>query len=218
MTMHTKPTPGLRGWVMQHKSAAVARGGRSLTAAEVIAESIRYKAECGRPILSRGEIFNPITGEIVTDCLSLSKAVEVLRERHDIGVTVRKLIPMLERKGLTERRLAWRMVPMVTDTTARKPEYRHDAVATRAAMGDGLLLSIQYGPHDEKWIRTLVTPDGLEFLARFLKAPAGAVKTPKARDIVRALLAEGKTQAEIVQLSGMSKQAVWYHARSISNL
>ncbi|MDF3153238.1 hypothetical protein P3C58_14770 [Mesorhizobium sp. XAP10] len=218
MTMHTKPTPGLRAWVKQHKSAAFARGGRSLTAAEVIAESVRYKAECGRPILARGEIFNPITGEIVTDCLSLSKALDVLRERHGIDTTVRKLIPMLERQGLVGRRVAWRMVPMVTDPTVRKPEYRHDAVATRAAVGDGRLISIHYGQREENWVRTLVTPDGLEFLARFLKAPAGAVKKPKARDTVRELLAEGRTQAEIVQLSGMSKQAVWYHARSISNL
>ncbi|BCG95983.1 hypothetical protein [Mesorhizobium sp. 131-2-1] len=218
MTMHTNPTPGLKGWVKQHKSAAIARGGRSLTAAEVIAESVRYKAESGRPILARGEIFNPITGEIVTGCLSLSNALDVLRERYGIDTTVRKLIPKLERKGLLERRLAWRMVPMVTDTTARKPEYRHDAVATTAAMGAGLLIPIHYGRKEEKWVRTLVTPDGLEFLARLLKAPAGAVKKPKARDTVWALLSEGRTQAEIVQLSGMSKQAVWYHARSISNL
>ncbi|MBZ9996032.1 hypothetical protein [Mesorhizobium sp. BH1-1-4] len=218
MTMHTKPTPGLKGWIKQLTSAAIARGGRSLTAAEVIAESVRYKAELGRPLLARGEIFNPITGEIVTGCLSLSKALDVLRARYGIDTTVRKLIPMLERKGLAERRVAWRMVPMVTDPTARKPEYRHDAVATRAAVGDGRLISIHYGQKDENWVRTLVTPDGLEFLARFLKAPAGAVKKPKARDTVRALLAEGKTQAEIVQLSGMSKQAVWYHARSISDL
>lgn len=218
MTMHTTPTPGLKGWIKQHKSAAIARGGRSLTAAEVIAESVRHKAGCGRPILARGEIFNVITGEIVTGCLSLSKALDVLRERHGIDTTVRKLIPLLERKGLVGHRVAWRKVPMVTDPTSRKPEYRHEAVATREAMGDGLLVSIHYGPNDEPKLRTLVTPDGLEFLAQFLKAPAVPVKKPKARDAVRALLAEGRTQAEIVQLSGMSKQAVWYHARSISNL
>lgn len=218
MTMHTTPTPGLKGWIKQHKSAAVARGGRSLTAAEVIAESVRHKAGCVRPILARGEIFNVITGEIVTGCLSLSKALVVLRERYGINTSVRKLIPLLERKGLVERRIAWRMVPMVTDPTARNPEYRHEAVATRAAISDGLLISIHYGPNGVQRLRTLVTPDGLEFLAQFLKAPAGAVKKPKARDTVRALLAEGRTQAEIVRLSGMSKQAVWYHARSISNL
>jgi len=218
MTMHTKPTPSLTGWIKQHKSSAIARGGRSLTAAEVIAESVRYKAEPGRPALARGEIFNAITGEIVTGCLSLSKALDILRKRNGIDTTVRKLIPILERKGLVERRLAWRMVTMVSDPTERKPEYRHEAVATRAAMGDGLLISIHYGPNDEQRLRTLVTPDGLEFLARLLKAPAGAVKKPKARDTVLAFLAEGRTQAEIVQLSGMSKQAVWYHARSISNL
>ena len=218
MTMHTNPTPGLKGWVKQHKSAAIARGGRSLTAAEVIAESVRYKAEFTRPLLARGEIFNPTTGEIVTGCLSLSKALDILRERDGIDTTVRKLIPILERKGLVEHRLAWRMVPMVTNRMARKPEYRHDAIATRAAMADGLLISIHYGQKGENWVRTLVTPDGLAFFARLLKAPAATVKKPKARDTVRALLAEGRTQAEIVHLSGMSKQAVSYHARSISNL
>ncbi|TKD45282.1 MAG: hypothetical protein E5W98_14200 [Mesorhizobium sp.] len=218
MTMHINPTPSLTGWIKQHKSAAIARGGRSLTAAEVIAESVRYKAECGRPILARGEIFNPITGEIVTGCLSLSKALDILRGRYGIDTAVRKLIPLLERKGLVEHRVAWRMVPMVTDPTARKPEYRHDAIATRTAMSDSLLISIHYGQKEENWVRTLVTPGGLEFLARFLKAPAGTAKKPKARDTVRALLAEGKTQAEIVQLSGMSKQVVSYHTKSISNL
>ncbi|ESZ47998.1 hypothetical protein ACYG9R_02970 [Mesorhizobium sp. RSR565B] len=216
MTMHTNPTPCLRGWIKQHKSAGVARGGRSLTAAEVIAESVRYKAEFARPLLARGEIFNPITGEIVTGCLSLSKALDALRERHGIDTTVRKLIPLLERKGLVERHLAWRMVPMVTDPTARKPEYRHDAIATRAAVGDGLLISIHYGHKEENWVRTLVTLYGLEFLARLLKTPAVTVKKPKARDTVRALLAEGKTQAEIVRSSGMSKQAVSYHARLLA--
>ncbi|AZO42458.1 hypothetical protein EJ076_15860 [Mesorhizobium sp. M7D.F.Ca.US.005.01.1.1] len=218
MTMHTKLTPSLTGWIKHHKSAAIARSGRSLTAAEVITESVRYKTKCGRPTLARGEIFNLVTGEIVTGCLSFSKALDVLRESYRIDTTVRKLIPLLERKGLVERRLAWRMVSMVTDPTARKPEYRHDAIATRAAIGDGLLISIHYRRKDENWVRTLVTPDGLEFLARLLKAPTGTVKKPKARDTVRALLAEGRTQADIVQLSGMSKQAVWYHAKSISNL
>lgn len=218
MTMHTRPTPSLAGWIAQHKSAAIARGGRELTAAEVMGESARYKAGPYRPILARGEIFNPVTGEIVTGCLSLSKALDVLRERHGIDAAVRKLIPVLERKGLVEYRLAWRFVRMVTVSTARKPEYRHDAVATRAATGDGLLITIDYGRGGEKLVRTLVTPDGLAFLAELLKAPAGTVKKPRARDTVRALLAEGRTQAEIVRLSGMSKQAVSYHTRSISNL
>ncbi|BCG81414.1 hypothetical protein MesoLj113b_49560 [Mesorhizobium sp. 113-3-3] len=198
--------------------AAVARGGRPFTAAQVIAESRRFKGGFDRPLLARGEILNPVTGEIVTDCLSLSKALDVLRERHGIDTTVRKLITMLGRKKLVEFRLAWRMVPMATDPTARKPEYRHEAIATRTAMDDGLLISIDYGRNGEKWVRTLATPDGLAFLAGLLKAPAGAVKKPKARDTVRAFLAGGRTQAEIVQLSGMSKQVVSYHAKSISNL
>ncbi|RWH84355.1 MAG: hypothetical protein EOQ86_00935 [Mesorhizobium sp.] len=218
MTMHTKPTPGLKGWVKQHKSAAIARGGRPFTAAEVIAESVRHKAGCSRPILARGEIVNSITGEIVTGCLSLSKALDVLRERYGIDTTVRKLIPLLERKGLVERRIAWRMVPMVIVPAAMKPEYRYDAVATGAATGDGLLITIHYGPKDENWVRTLVTPDGLALFALLLKAPAGTIKKSKARDTVRAMVAEGRTQAEIVRLTGMSKQAVSYHTKSISNI
>lgn len=216
MTMHSLPTPSLTGWIKQHKSAAIARGGRSLTAAEVIAESVRYKGKSSLPPLARGEIFNCITGEIVTGCLSLSKALDILRERHGMDITVPKLIPMLGRKGLVERRLAWRMVSMVTAPNARKPEYRHDTVATRAATGDGLLISIDYGRKDENWVRTLVTPAGLAFFARLLKATAEPVKKPKARDTVRRLLAEGRTQAEIVQLTGMSKQAVWYHANTLA--
>ncbi|MER8899105.1 MULTISPECIES: hypothetical protein [unclassified Mesorhizobium] len=218
MTMHSLPTPGLKDWIEQHKSAAAARGGRAFTATEVIAESVRCKAEISRPFLARGEILNPITGEIVTGCLSLSNALGRLRGRHGSDTTVRKLIPTLERAGLTERRLAWRMVPMLTDPTATKPEYRHDAVATRAATADGLLISIHYGQNHERWVRTLVTPEGLALLARLQKTPTGSVRKPKAQDIVRALLAEGRTQAEVVRLTAMSKQTVSYHARSISKV
>lgn len=218
MTMHCLPTPGLKGWIEHQRAAAIARGGRAFTAAEVIAESRRYKAEVNRPILARGEILNPVTGEVVTDCLSLSKAVNCLQERYGIDTTVRTLVAELAREGLTERRLAWRMVPLVKDLTLKKPEYRHEAVASRAATCDGLLISIDYGHSHERWVRTLVTREGLAVIARRLKAPEETVKKPKVRDTVRALLAEGRTQTEIVRLTGCSKQVVSYHAKSVSNV
>ncbi|NLS01989.1 hypothetical protein HGP14_01215 [Rhizobium sp. P32RR-XVIII] len=204
-----------REWLEGHRAVAEARGGKPIRppAAE---EERRYKrAEAeGREHLRDyrgrrpGEIVNPITGEIATGCLTSAKLANAS------GMTSPKLTDHMEALGLVHRVLAWKSVSMVCAPELRKPQYYHKPEASRWAVENGYCIPIKItrsiGFETQRLEMLLVTPEGQRYITQRTVKKAG-----KVGHVVGQLLEQGRSQAEIVELTGYSKQLVNYHTKKL---
>ncbi|MBZ9753684.1 hypothetical protein LB524_00145 [Mesorhizobium sp. ESP6-5] len=208
-------------WIRQHREASIAQGGQPFTARQVTEASRLYLEERAGlkpqfPGLSRGEILNPETGEIHTGCLSINSAVSWLWTRCEIKTTSRAVIAVLEKEGVLDRLIDWDNVPMVSNPAVTKPDYYARHVASRAAMQGGFAVSFPMTRKGSKFTMTVLTPAGLGCLAEWVdeRRAAGSQKA-KVRKTVAHLVESGHRQAEIVRLTGYSKQLVSYHLKAL---
>ena len=202
-------------WLANHKAASKARGGR-LIRPPSREEEERYRRAKeegwshirGHRKWKPGEIVNPITGEIVTDCLSIAKLAE------KAGMTSSKLIDHMETLGTVHRVLDIRQVPMVCAPELQKPRYDRKPEATCWAVEEGYRIPIKVnrsvGMEVKRISMILITPEGQRYVTQRFGKKAG-----KAGQIVGHLFSEGKSQAEIVQLTGYTQQLVSYHTRRL---
>ncbi|MDW9622912.1 winged helix-turn-helix domain-containing protein [Sinorhizobium meliloti] len=207
-----------REWLEGHKEASQARGGRPIRPPSRTDEGyfLRAKAEGWDHIRGyrgwkSGEIVNPITGEIVTNCLTVAKL------STEIDMTSHKLIDLMETLGLLHRVLAWRNVPMICVPGHLKPQYYHKPEATRWAIEEGYCIPITVdravGFEQKRFEMILITPEGQKLIAAKVAPPKE--RKAKVSQIVSHLLRAGRSQAEIAKLTGYSQQVVSYHAKKL---
>lgn len=208
-----------REWLAGHKAASHARGGRPINPPSRADEGyfIRAEREGWSHIRNYrgwkcGEIANPTTGEVVTNCLTIAKLAEKL------STTSTKVIDLMETLGLVNRILSVESVPMVCAPDFWKPRYSHRPEVTTGAVEDGYCIPItvsrSVGFEERRIKMILITPDGQKLLSKKL---APVRREGKATDIVKHLLQGGRSQAEIVALTGYSQQAVSYHVRRLQS-
>lgn len=208
-----------REWLDGHKATSHARGGHLINPPSRADEGyfIRAEREGWSHIRNyrgwkRGEIVNPLTGEVVTNCLTITKLAEKLH------TTSTKVIDLMEALGLVNRILSVESVPMVCAPDFRKPRYSHRPETTAWAIEKGYCIPItvsrSVGFEERRIKMILITPDGQKLLSTKL---APVRREGKAKDIVKQLLQGGRSQAEIVALTGYSQQAVSYHVRRLQS-
>jgi hypothetical protein len=131
------------------------------------------------------------------------------------GLGSRHVRDALKTLGVLQEEIEVREVPMISDPSRRKPEYRHVLRLTREAVRDGLGRRIE--PHGKGFPFDVLTPKGQLYVTERLdqKAARKSNKRHLVRDRVWALAATGKTQAEIVRETGRSKQLVSRHMQTL---
>lgn len=200
-------------WIAAKRAEAEARGGKPLKyVPSRHNEGFYLDGEDDLPIprdikLAPGEIYNPRTGEIVTDCLSIKKMAE------ELGITSHKLTDEMERQGLVNRMLDFKEVPMICNPLVRKPRYFHTPAVTDWAVEEGLALEI---PTERRQKLILITPKGQERLKEAIanKEPSGPKVEPK-RQTIQALARGGKTASDIVNLTGFPRSTVFRHLKEL---
>lgn len=137
------------------------------------------------------------------------------------GTGPRKARKVMEGVELLRPEIECRAIPCITDPRELKPAYRHTLRLALWAVqaGFGKRITPRNGPAFD-----MLSPDGVEWLdARW---PAEEVKpadgksrrgrpTSGLRDQVKALMAEGRSQAEIARLLGKSKQSVYRQMKAL---
>ncbi|UJW75796.1 hypothetical protein [Rhizobium sp. SL42] len=190
-------------WIAAQREAAIARGGKPL-------RNIPRGNRDPFPRASnrkRGEIINPVTGEIVTGCLTISKLSDQL------GLSSQKVTNALEQIGAVVRALTTKDVPMICAPEVTKPRYERVPQATREGLEGGLVVPITFDHGGRKTQCVLITPEGQAAVWAALK---DEVKTsgPRPRkvetktQVIRELLAAGHSQGSVVRQTGWPKQTV----------
>jgi len=200
---HAKLNPQYRKWIAAQKSAAVARGGKPLRRIPST-NSRAFPWAAGR---KRGEIINPLTGEVVTGCLTISKLSDQL------DLSSQKVTDALEEIGAVVRVLTTKEVPMICAPEVTKPRYELVPQATREGVEDGLVIPITFDHGGRKTQCVLITPEGQaavkaavtdEVQTRVSKPSKVETKT----EVIRELVAAGHSQASVVRQTGWPKQTV----------
>jgi DNA-binding CsgD family transcriptional regulator len=200
-------------WIAAKRSEAEARGAKPLRhVPSRHSEGFYLNGEGDLPIpptvqLAPGEILNPTTGEIITDCLSIKNLAVSL------GVTSHRLTDEMERQGLVNRVLDVKEVPMVSDPAFRKPRYFHTPQVRKEAVADGLVITIKV---QRKRDLILITPKGQDLLRERLNERRKPIsKHEERRKTIVALAAEGKTAAQIAGLTQLPRSTVFRHLKEI---
>lgn len=190
-------------WIAAQREAAIARGGKPLTF--VPSDDGR-----GFPYVARrkrGEIINPLTGEIVTGCLTISKLSDQL------GLSSQKVTDALEKIGAVVRVLTAKEVPMICAPEVTKPRYERVPQATSEGVEGGLVIPITFDHGGKKTQCVLITPEG-QAAVRTALTEQMKTKGPKLKkvetktQVIRELLAAGHSQASVVRQTGWPKQTV----------
>lgn len=190
-------------WIAAQREAAIARGGKPLTF--VPSDDGRGFPYAARR--KRGEIINPLTGEVVTGCLTISKLSDQL------GLSSQKVTDALEKIGAVVRVLTTKEVPMICAPEVTKPRYERVPQATREGVEDGLVIPITFDHAGRKTQCVLITPEG-QAAVRAALTEQMKTKDPKPRkveaktQVIRELLAAGHSQASVVRQTGWPKQTV----------
>lgn len=163
-----------------------------------------------------GEIVNPVTGELVKDCLSLRKSAETF------GITTQKLTRLMERAGLVHRVLSWKDVPMLTNPALRRPQYFKTPAAIPSAIAAGFLVPIPSRRRGAIAEMILVTPKGLAMLEGEWRKEKDTeartlTRTEARRMTVHQLMQQGRSQSEIVRRTAIPKQTVSRIVRQIKS-
>lgn len=190
-------------WIAKQKANALARGGKSLRNLPGADDVDEFPHATNR---KRGEIVNPVTGEIVTDCLTIARLSEAL------GITSHTLGRMLVDLGCAVLVLSTKEVPMVCAPHLTKPRYEHVPEATHDGVEAGLVIPVMFRHGGRKTQCILITPKGQAAVRAALveretaAREAGKVRTKQ--KLVSQLLEAGLSQAAIVRKTGLPQQTV----------
>jgi hypothetical protein len=203
-----------RQWLDDHRRASVARGGRALR--------LYLKPRCQRSATAArkpGEIINPETGEVLTNCLTVAKFAQA------VEMSTRALIGHLKTLGLLQDVLEWKEVPMVQAPHLTKSEYSHRARLTPWARGTGFGVTIETSTRLGTGMQVecdLLTREGQRYVAEWLEAEAAGREpspcVPKTLDRVREMVArEPKvSNREIAKRLCISRQAIQKQRRRLA--
>ena len=193
-------------WIAGQRAAALARGGKSLRIFPprpgVYAPDFPYTSQ-----RRRGEIINPLTGEIVTGCLTIPRFAK------ELGLSSHALGKLLQAAECADLVLCTRDVPMACAAGQYKPQYYHTPRASQRGIAEGWVI-----PLPDKMGRPfiLITTLGQERIKAALAAQTPEHGRVEARrQLVCGLLGNGLSQAEISRQTGIPKQTVSRIARSL---
>jgi len=202
-------------WITARRVEAAARGGKPWTLTMLANAKQEVNARRGGFFVADrtpGEIMNPETGEIVTNCVTMGKLAETL------GITTARLTDLMEQRGLVHRVLTWKEIPMRCNPFFRRPEYYRSPEATPTAIRAGLVVQIvgRWGERGTGIPRPmiLITPKGQELIR---KTFASTTEVPEAapyrlrRESINRLHREGRSASEIVRLTGIPRRTVFRH-------
>lgn len=200
-------------WLDAVRWAAKVNGAKAWTASGLARANKEYRdvgVDRQPYILQRkaGEIVNPMTGEIVTGCLTVGKLARKL------GITTAKLTDQMVRKGLVQRVLSYREVPMVCERSFRKPDYHLTPDPLPSAVEAGLLIPIKGRWNAERSgpIRTmiLVTPKGQKLLSSSqLAKDTPRKKVDVQREAIHRLYRDGRSPTAIADLTGIPRRTIF---------
>lgn len=200
-------------WIAAVRSEAESRGGKAWTKGMLAAAKAEAKAareDTKRPVLKPGEIFNPVTGEIVTGCVTIGALAASL------GVTTDRLTNELERLRMVNRVLDYRDVPMICEPALRKPRYFHTPAPTKEATERGLALSISGKRQGRTYTLLLITPKGQDAVRTAFRKPAEPPKrTDKNREVIARLHDAGSSPAQIVAITAIPRRTVFRYLKAI---
>ncbi|WP_313031156.1 hypothetical protein [Brucella sp.] len=209
---------GFRLWLDEVSKKAKARGGIAWTKTMLR----NAKLEANRqthdktPIIhdrKRGEIVNPITGEISTGCLSIGAFAKAL------NITTHRLSQTMKHLGMVVYILDYRNVPMVRDAAFQKPRYFHTPDASQSAVKNNLVVPIKVRRKGGFGRFLLVTPLGQKFLRKAVTCgPSQEKAVDTRRKIVASLRCEGLTIREIIERTSFSRRSVLRHMKMIKHL
>ncbi len=203
-------------WIAARRAEARARGGKPWTLTMLAAAKQEAKARAGGFHMAdrkAGEIVNPETGEIVTDCVTIGTLAETF------GITTARLTDLMEQCRIVHRVLTWKDVPMFCNPVLRKPDYYRTPEAALSAIRAGLVVQIKgrwgEGGRGMTRVMILITPKGQEVMRQaFFTPTASSPTTPRhhqRRERIDRLHRAGRTAAEIVQLTGIPRRTVFRH-------
>ncbi|KND19315.1 hypothetical protein ADZ37_09895 [Pannonibacter phragmitetus] len=210
MQIPNNTKPSYKGWLAAQKTAALARGGEPL-------RMVPGSGDREFPHMAqrrKGEIINPLTGEVVTGCLTASKL------SGKLGLSSQKVYDLLEKAGALVRVLRAREVPMICAPWLTKPAYEHVPEVTREGVEDGLVIPIAFSHGGRETQCILITPKGQAVVSAALAGKtseasseaSGEAKRPgkveTKKQVIRDLLAAGHSQAAVVRQTGWPKQTV----------
>ncbi|MCJ7995246.1 hypothetical protein J5N58_12225 [Rhizobium cremeum] len=201
-------------WIAARQTEAQERGGGPWTPAMLAKAKQEANARRnGFFVADRtpGEIVNPETGEIVTDCVTIGTLAETF------GITAARLTDLMEQCGIVHRVLAWKDVPMLCNPVLRKPVYYRTPEAAPAAIRAGLVVQIKgrWGEGGRGMVRAmiLITPKGQQVLRQALITPTASPPTipmhHQRRERIDRLHRAGRTASEIIQLTGIPRRTVF---------
>lgn len=130
----------------------------------------------------------------------------------------RKARKVMESLELLQPEIEWRSAPSIADPAQPKPQYRHALRLASWAVQAGL------GKRGELHGRPaydMLSPSGIEWLDARWPVPDAAKVRPVGRPVsnlreeVRALIDEGKPQAEIARMLGKSRSTISHHVAAI---
>ncbi|MET3853774.1 helix-turn-helix domain-containing protein [Rhizobium sp. OAE497] len=188
-------------WLAAKRAEALERGGKPLTGLPAQGRDLDITFPTSR---RAGEIVNPLTGEIVTGCLVITKLAAVL------GITSDKLTDQLESLGVVQRVLKTSEVPMITAPHLTKPRYHHSPEATCYGVAEGYIIPIGVWFKGVPIECLLITPEGQKLCREQGNKPLAKPlsKVEQRRALVADMLAKGLRQAEIARAASLPRQTV----------
>ena len=195
-------------WVAERRREAIVRGGKPL---RNLPGAQDYEVPFTFPTArKRGEIVNPITGEIVTGCVVIAKLAA------ELDVTTHELTDRLESMGFIQRSLRTKEVPMIVQPSLTKPRYYLTPEATRRAVEDGFLIPILVRVKGIPVDCILITPDGQKRCREVEGRTSKQLSKIDQRKLqIAQLLAAGCSQTQISNQTNIPKQTVSRIVRSI---
>lgn len=190
-------------WIAAQRKAAIARGGKPFRfIPRPQGHRFPYASE-----RESGELINPLTGEIVTGCLTISKFSD------ELNLSSQKVTGALDKIGAVVRVLTTKEVPMTCTPYLTKPRYETVPQATREGVEEGLVIPINFEHGNRTMQCVFVTPQGQTavraVLADLLKTRVSKPsKVEPKKQVIRELVAAGHSQASVVRQTGWSKQTV----------
>lgn len=205
--------PGYCAWLNRLRSAAETWGAKPITKSQLASMGEQYRrwrqaqAGAGEHLLivdrRPGEIANPITGEIVTECMTIGRLADALT------ITTDKLTDAMVFLKMVHRVLDHREVPMISQPAARKPIYFLTPKATRYGIEEGFVIPIKAGRDLRLREVLLITPEGqgrLRDAVWRVVVPQSRAKSR--RSAIMGLLGVGYCQADIAKMTGIPRQTV----------
>ena len=211
-----------KAWIAAKRAEALDRGGRPLrnlpgrrqerfrwagTQASRVNRGFAIPRQLRR---EPGEIVNPITGELVNGCLTVSEMARAT------GLSPHKLTNFLERLGIVQRVLACKDVAMITAPELVKPLYYHTPEVTRHAVERNLAIPIKTVRSNAVQELILITRQGQHLVQDAANTPnVPRRRVDRRRAAIGHLLRQGLSQAEIVKRTSLPKQTVSRHVRTL---